>query len=107
MLAAPRTRPVSVNSSRCGSSQMPRPTRAGDDAVAAQHDLPGEGLDDDADRQRQDDRDQHRDLHDGARAREREGGGIADDEADQRHQAATRSVLQITRQLNGSLKKAT
>ncbi len=53
-----------------------------DDAVAAQHDLPGEGLDHGADRQRQDDRDQHHDLQDGAGPRQREGGGIADHEAD-------------------------
>ena len=56
----------------------------GDDTVAAQHDLPSEGLDHRADRERQDDRDQHHDLDHRARAGEREGRRIADDEAEER-----------------------
>jgi hypothetical protein len=71
-----------VNRSSFGSSpHAGRDQQGRDDAVATQHDLPGEGLHDHADRQRQDDRDQHRDLDRTLRSREGECRGIAENEA--------------------------
>lgn len=86
-LAAPMIRPASVNSSRRGPPpQAERDQGLRDDAVAPEHDLPGEGLDHHPDRERQDDRDQDQRLSGAARPGQRQGGREADGEREQRDQ---------------------